>query len=91
MNDKKKRRPGAAAQIAHSEKFLNSMQAASMDDVHLTMDQLIERKMRQEIVDKQKAALQGKAFQKEMTKAKRGTYRGGAIDMGAVNSIKFDN
>jgi nucleolin len=35
--------------------------------------------------------VKGKAFQKEMTKAKRGTYRGGAIDMGAVNSIKFDN
>ena len=33
--------------------------------------------------------VKGKAFQKEMTKAKRGTYRGGAIDAGAVNSIKF--
>ena len=70
MNDKKKRRPGAAAQIAHSEKLLNSMQATSMEDVHLTMDQLMERKMRQEIVDKQKAALQGKAFQKEWDYAK---------------------
>ena len=33
--------------------------------------------------------VKGKAFQKEMTKAKRGTYRGGAIDSGQVNSIKF--
>ena len=33
--------------------------------------------------------VKGKAFQKEMTKAKRGTYRGGAMDIGAVNSIKF--
>ena len=32
----------------------------------------------------------GKNFRKEMTKAKRGTYRGGAMDVGAVNSIKFD-
>ena len=67
MNDKKKKRPGAAY-IAHST--LNSAQATLMDDVHLTMDQLIERKMRQEIVDKQKAALQGKAFQKEWDYAK---------------------
>ena len=33
-------------------------------------------------------AVKGKNFRKEMTKAKRGTYRGGEIDM-AVNSIKF--
>jgi len=33
--------------------------------------------------------VRGKAFQKEMTKAKRGTYRGGAINAGQVNSIKF--
>ena len=33
--------------------------------------------------------VKGKAFQKEMTKAKRGTYRGGAIDGNAVNSFKF--
>jgi hypothetical protein len=33
-------------------------------------------------------AVKGKNFRKEMTKAKRGTYRGGNIDM-AVNSIKF--
>ena len=33
--------------------------------------------------------VKGKAFQKEMTKAKRGTYRGGIMDIGAVNSIKF--
>ena len=33
--------------------------------------------------------MQGKNFRKEMTKAKRGTYRGGAIETGAVNSIKF--
>jgi len=33
--------------------------------------------------------VKGKAFQKQMTKAKRGTYRGGAIDSGAVNSIKY--
>jgi len=33
--------------------------------------------------------VKGKAFQKEMTKAKRGTYRGGIMDVGAVNSIKF--
>lgn len=34
--------------------------------------------------------VKGKAFQKQMTKAKRGTYMGGAIDVGAVNSIKFE-
>ena len=33
----------------------------------------------------------GKNFRKEMTKAKRGTYRGGIMDMGAVNSVKFDD
>ena len=33
--------------------------------------------------------VKGKNFRKEMTKAKRGTYRGGAIDSGAVNSVKF--
>ena len=32
----------------------------------------------------------GKNFRKEMTKAKRGTYRGGALDANAVNSIKFE-
>ena len=32
----------------------------------------------------------GKNFRKEMTKAKRGTYRGGVMDMGAVNSVKFE-
>jgi hypothetical protein len=31
----------------------------------------------------------GKNFRKEMTKAKRGTYRGGPMDVGQVNSIKF--
>ena len=31
----------------------------------------------------------GKGFRAEKTKAKRGSYRGGAID-GAVNSIKFE-
>ena len=34
--------------------------------------------------------VKGKAFQKQMTKAKRGTYMGGLIDVGAVNSIKFE-
>ena len=34
--------------------------------------------------------VKGKNFRKEMTKAKRGTYRGGALDAGAVNSIKFE-
>merc|ERR1712228_429362 len=33
--------------------------------------------------------VKGKNFRKEMTKAKRGTYRGGAIDTHAVNSVKF--
>ena len=33
--------------------------------------------------------VKGKEFRKEMTKAKRGTYRGGAIDSGQVNSVKF--
>jgi len=33
--------------------------------------------------------VKGKAFQKQMTKAKRGTYMGGSIDASAVNSIKF--
>ena len=35
--------------------------------------------------------VKGKNFRKEMTKAKRGTYRGGAIDTQAVNSIRFDD
>ena len=42
--------------------------------------------------DKAQARLgptKGASFRKEMTKAKRGTYRGGQIDDGAVNSIKF--
>jgi hypothetical protein len=42
--------------------------------------------------DKAQARLgpvKGKAFQKEMTKAKRGTYRGGVLDTNQVNSIKF--
>lgn len=32
----------------------------------------------------------GKSFRHEKTKKKRGSYRGGQIDM-AVNSIKFDD
>lgn len=52
------------------DKMLDSVRATSLDEVHLTMDQLIERKMRQEIIDKQKAALAGKAFQKEWDYAK---------------------
>lgn len=32
----------------------------------------------------------GKSFRHEKTKKKRGSYKGGAIDMG-VNSIKFDS
>ena len=35
--------------------------------------------------------VRGKDFRHEKTKKKRGSYRGGAIDMGAVNSIPFDN
>ena len=35
--------------------------------------------------------VKGKDFRKQMTKAKRGTYMCGAIDSGAVNSIKFVN
>ncbi|RYG46062.1 hypothetical protein EON67_09955 [archaeon] len=34
--------------------------------------------------------VKGKDFRHEKTKKKRGTYRGGAIDMNAVNSIKLD-
>ena len=52
------------------DKMLMSVRATSMDDIHFTMDQLIERKMRQEIIDKQKAALAGKAFVKEWDYAK---------------------
>lgn len=33
---------------------------------------------------------QGKSFRHEKTKKKRGSYKGGAVDMG-VNSIKFDS
>jgi nucleolin len=33
----------------------------------------------------------GKSFRHEKTKKKRGSYKGGAIDSGAVNSIKFDD
>ena len=35
--------------------------------------------------------VKGKAFQKQMTKARRGTYMCGQIDSNAVNSIKFDS
>jgi hypothetical protein len=35
-------------------------------------------------------AVKGKGFRREMTKAKRGTYRGGLID-GAVNSVRFES
>eukprot|EP00744_Colponema_vietnamica_P024682 GILI01036056.1.p1 GENE.GILI01036056.1~~GILI01036056.1.p1 ORF type:complete len:120 (-),score=27.26 GILI01036056.1:33-392(-) len=35
------------------------------------------------------SVVKGKNFRHEKTKKKRGTYRGGKIDM-AVNSIKFD-
>ena len=31
----------------------------------------------------------GKSFRHEKTKKKRGSYRGGEIDNGAVNSFKF--
>ena len=34
--------------------------------------------------------VKGKNFRKEMTKAKRGTYQGGAMDVNAVNSVKFN-
>lgn len=32
----------------------------------------------------------GKSFRHEKTKKKRGTYRGGRIDVNTSNSIKFD-
>jgi hypothetical protein len=34
-------------------------------------------------------AVRGKDFRHEKTKKKRGSYRGGAIDAGAVNSVKL--
>jgi len=36
-------------------------------------------------------AVRGKGFRHEKTKKKRGTYRGGQIDVTAINSIKFDD
>ena len=33
----------------------------------------------------------GKGFRHEKTKKKRGSYRGGNIDMNSVHSIKFDS
>ena len=33
--------------------------------------------------------VRGKDFRHEKTKKKRGSYRGGAIELGAVNSIKL--
>lgn len=35
--------------------------------------------------------VRGKDFRHEKTKKKRGSYRGGAIESGAVNSFKFEN
>lgn len=35
--------------------------------------------------------VRGKDFRHEKTKMKRGSYRGGAIDMDARNSFKFDS
>lgn len=35
-------------------------------------------------------SVKGKDFQKEKTKRKRSTYRGGSIDPSSVKSIKFD-
>ena len=35
--------------------------------------------------------VRGKDFRHEKTKKKRGTYRGGIIETGAVNSFKFDS
>ena len=37
------------------------------------------------------AKVKGKDFRHEKTKKKRGSYRGGAIDAGAVHSFKFDD
>jgi len=34
--------------------------------------------------------VRGKDFRHEKTKKKRGSYRGGVIEMNAVNSIKFE-
>ncbi len=34
--------------------------------------------------------VRGKDFRHEKTKKKRGSYRGGAIDTGVVNSIRLD-
>ena len=62
MNDKKKKK---SAGETHVERMMNTIRATSLDEVHMTMDEIIERKMRQEIVDKQRAALAGKAFTKE--------------------------
>ena len=35
--------------------------------------------------------VKGDRFRHKKTKKKRGTYRGGTIDMGADNTIKFDD
>jgi hypothetical protein len=35
--------------------------------------------------------VRGKDFRHEKTKKKRGTYRGGGINTGAVNSVKLDS
>jgi len=35
--------------------------------------------------------VRGKDFRHEKTKKKRGSYRGGIIDVHGVNSIKFDD
>jgi SRP40, C-terminal domain len=35
--------------------------------------------------------VRGKDFRHEKTKKKRGTYKGGAIETGAVNSFKFES
>ena len=33
----------------------------------------------------------GKGFRHEKTKKKRGSYRGGELDVGAIRSFKFDD
>lgn len=35
--------------------------------------------------------VRGKDFRHEKTKKKRGTYKGGLIETGAVNSFKFES
>ncbi len=35
--------------------------------------------------------MRGKDFRHEKTKKKRGTYKGGNIEPGAVNSFKFES